>query len=98
MVAQWLKRLVGNTRGNVAVIFALSVVPVSFLVGMGIDYGQAAMRYDQLSSAADAAALAAVTTTMMASNDQASINAATNAFNAQASGISGVTYNPANVT
>jgi Flp pilus assembly protein TadG len=97
MLAQWLRRFIGNARGNVAVIFALTAVPVTFLVGMGIDYGQAAMRYDQLSSAADAAALAAVTTAMMASNDAASTQAATTTFNAQASAITGITYNPANV-
>ena len=95
---QALRRFFRNSRGNVAVIFGLSVVPMTFLVGMGIDYGQAAMRDDQLSAAADAAALAAVTTAMMASNDAASKQAATNTFNAQASVISGVTYNPANLT
>jgi Flp pilus assembly protein TadG len=93
-----LRQLFRDRRGNVAVIFGLAVVPMTFLVGMGIDYGQAAMRNDQLSSAADAAVLAAVTTAMMASNDAASIKAATNTFNAQASTISGVTYNPANLT
>ena len=93
-----LRRFFECTRGNVAVIFGLSVVPMTFLVGMGIDYGQAAMRNDRLSSAADAAALAAVTTRMMASNDAASTQAAQNTFNAQASTIPGVTYNPANLT
>jgi Flp pilus assembly protein TadG len=93
-----LRRFLKDSRGNVAVIFGICVVPMTFLVGMGIDYGQAAMRNDQLNSAADAAALAAVTTAMMASNDAASIKAATNTFNAQASVISGVTYNPASLT
>jgi Flp pilus assembly protein TadG len=45
-----LRRFIGNTRGNVAVIFGLCVVPMTFLVGLGIDYGQAAMRGDQLGS------------------------------------------------
>jgi Flp pilus assembly protein TadG len=95
---QILRLFFANRRGNVAVIFGLCVVPMTFVVGMGIDYGEAAMRNDQLSGAADAASLAAVTTSMMASNDAASIQAAKNTFNAQASAISGVTYNPANLT
>lgn len=91
------RKFLANTRGNTAVIFGLCAVPMTFLVGMGIDYGQAAMRGDQLNSAADAAALAAVTTPMMASNDAASIAAATRTFNAQASVINGVNYNASNL-
>lgn len=98
MRLQALRRFFSDKRGNVAVIFGLCIVPMTFLVGMGVDYGQAAMRNDQLSSAADAAALAAVTTAMLASNDAASTKAATDTFNAQAGTISGVTYNPANLT
>jgi Flp pilus assembly protein TadG len=98
MRLQALRRFFSDKRGNVAIIFGLCIVPMTFLVGMGVDYGQAAMRNDQLGSAADAAALAAVSTAMMASNDAASTKAATSTFNAQASVIAGVTYDPANLT
>jgi Flp pilus assembly protein TadG len=91
-------RYIRGTRGNVAIIFGLSLVPMTFLVGMGVDYTSAALRDEQLAAAADAAALAAVTTSMMTKADSASITAATNTFNAQASIISGINYSPTGVT
>jgi len=93
-----LCRFFKSSRGNAAVIFALCAVPMTYLVGLGIDYGSAAIRAEQLNAAADSAALAAVTTSMMAKGDAASVAAATNAFNAQATTIAGITYNPTNLT
>ena len=92
-----VRHLIGNSRGNVAIIFALCAVPMTFLVGMGVDYGSAALRNEQLSAIADSAALAAVTTSKMAGPDSGSVTAATNAFNAQASQISGINYNSSNL-
>lgn len=79
-------------------IFAISLVPLLYLTGVGVDYGSAAMREAQLNAIADAASLAAVTPTMMVSQDSASVTAAKNTFNAQASTIPGVNYNSANLT
>ncbi|MBL6618122.1 MAG: hypothetical protein ISR49_21875 [Alphaproteobacteria bacterium] len=91
-------RLVRDTRGNVATLFALASVPLIFLTGMGVDYTSAADRQAQLNAAADAAALAAVTPSMMAQSVSAATTTVQNTFNAQASAISGVTYNSSNLT
>lgn len=53
----------GRSRaGNVAIVFALSLVPMVGLVGLGVDYGMALSAKSTLDNAADAAALAAVAT------------------------------------
>ena len=87
-----------DNEANVAVIFALSLIPMVFLTGMGIDYTSAADRQVQLNAAADAAVLAGVTPAIMSQPQDASITAATNTFNAQASKIQGVSYSPKDVT
>jgi len=79
-------------------IFAISVVPLLYLTGMGVDYSSAALREAQMNAIADAASLAAVTPAMMLQTDSASITQAQNAFNSQASAVSGVTYNSANLS
>ncbi|MDE2465907.1 MAG: hypothetical protein KGO02_19655 [Alphaproteobacteria bacterium] len=79
-----------NERANVAMIFAIAAVPLLYLVGMGVDYTTAADRQVQLNSAADAAALAAVTPSMMAQSTSASVTTAQSTFYAQADAISGV--------
>jgi Flp pilus assembly protein TadG len=74
----------------VAILFALTLVPIVFLTGMGIDYTVANQRKAMLDAAADSAALAGVTPTMMSQPSTASVTAATNMFNAQVSNITGV--------
>jgi Flp pilus assembly protein TadG len=61
--------LIRDRKANVAIIFALALVPLVFLVGAGVDYTVAADRQAQLNAFADAAVLAAVTPTMMAQSD-----------------------------
>jgi Flp pilus assembly protein TadG len=88
-----LFRAAADQSGNIAPLFALSLVAVMGLVGMGVDYTQLANRKATLDTLADSASLAAVTPALLAQNDQASITAATNLFNAQAAlvkGISGI--------
>ena len=91
------RRFLRSSKGNVAMIFGISLVPLVLLTGMGVDYGSAAMREAQLNAIADSASLAAVTPAMMAQNDSASVTAATNFFNAQASNVLGVSYNSKNL-
>jgi Flp pilus assembly protein TadG len=93
-----LRALIRDTAGSVAVIFALASIPLVFLGGMGIDYTVAASRRTQLNAFADAAALSAVTPTMMANSDSIAAIAAQNTFNAQASALSGITYSDKNLT
>jgi Flp pilus assembly protein TadG len=92
-----LGRLVQQCRGNVAMTFALALVPVVFLTGMAIDYTRAAQKQALLNAAADAAAIAAVTPTMMAESDANAITAAKNIFNGQAAQISGLNYSSSNL-
>jgi len=86
-----MRRFSRDRRGNVAIIFALSMIPCVFLVGMALDFTSAAQKRVQLNAAADAAALAAVTPSMMTQTNAAAQTAATNAFNAVASNMTGVT-------
>ena len=68
------------------------------MIGAGVDYGMAADRQAQLEGYADAAALSAVTPTMMTENNSQAQAAAENSFNAQASALTQVTYNNSDVT
>jgi Flp pilus assembly protein TadG len=90
MTVAALRRFASDRKGNVAIIFALALVPITFLTGMGIDYTVATQRKAMLDSAADSAALAGVTPTMMSQPSSASITAAQNMFNALVTNISGV--------
>ncbi len=85
-----LRRFAGDRKGNVAIIFAFSLMPIALLTGMGIDYTVATQKKAMLDAAADAAALAAVTPAMMAQPSSASVTAATNMFNSQAATVSGL--------
>jgi Flp pilus assembly protein TadG len=58
------RRFIRNLKGNVAIIFALSLVPIVFLAGMALDFTSATQKRARLNAAADAAALAAVTPKM----------------------------------
>jgi Flp pilus assembly protein TadG len=98
MLASFLRRFSADHRGNVAVIFALALVPGIFLIGMGMDFSSAIQKKSKLNAAIDAAALAAVTPAMLTQSNTAALTAATNMFNAVASGISGLNYNPPTVT
>ncbi|HVB89953.1 MAG TPA: VWA domain-containing protein [Beijerinckiaceae bacterium] len=51
---------VRDGRGQVAIIFALSLLPMLILIGLGVDYGRALKLQTELDGAADAAALSAV--------------------------------------
>ena len=79
-----------STDGNVAIIFALCLVPMIFLAGMAIDFASATQRRTILNAAADAAALAAVTPSMMQQSTSTAQTTAQNAFNAVAGGVTGV--------
>ena len=87
-----LRSFAGDRKGNVAIIFAFSLMPIAVLTGMGIDYTSAASKKAMLDAAADAAALAAVTPTLMAQPFSSSVTAATNMFNSQVANIPGLNY------
>ena len=87
-----------DRKGNAAILFGLSLIPIVFLGGMALDFSSAIQKRALLSSAADAAALAAVTPAMMTQPDQVIMTAAQNMFAAQASNIPGLNYNAPTVT
>ncbi len=93
-----MRRFVRGRKGNVAVIFALSAIPCIFLTGMALDFSAAAQKRVILNAAADAAALAAVTPTMMGQSSANAQTAALNVFNATASTVAGLTNATPTVT
>jgi Flp pilus assembly protein TadG len=93
-----LRRFLLERKGSFAVITAVAAIPMFFLVGMGIDYGMAVDRQAHLNGYADAAALAAVTPSMMVKSVAAATTAAQNAFNAQAATLSDLNYDPSKLS
>jgi Flp pilus assembly protein TadG len=95
------RRLIRDRSGNVALMFAAALFPLVFLTGMAIDYTMASDRQAQLNGFADAAALSAVTPTMMTQSDSSAATTASNTFNTQATalaGSAGFTYQSSNLT
>jgi len=86
-----LRALRADQRGNVLMIFGFSLVPMVFATGMGIDYARAMKAQTKLNAAADAAALSAVSQTMMNESNKAACDKAQDMFAAQARAIPGVT-------
>lgn len=86
-----IRRLPRDRRGNILMLFGLSLVPVTFATGMAIDYGSAMRLQTRLNAAADAAALAATSSAMM---DRTVAEAAAQArviFRTQVEGTPGLT-------
>ena len=90
MRSRTLHRFFRDDRGNLSAMFALTLVPIVSLIGVGIDYTNSSKRKATLDAIADSASLAAVTPSMLSQNDNASVTADTNLFNAQLSSISGI--------
>jgi len=101
IMLKWLStfatRFVRNPRGNVAIIFALSLVPVVFLAGMALDFSSAIEKRARLNAAADAAALAAVTPKMASQAIAIAQATAQNVFTGEASTVTGLSYNTPNI-
>jgi len=68
-------RFLGDGRGNIAILFGLSFVPIMFLAGAAVDYGRASALRARLQNAVDGTALAlcqtSLATTPAALEDQA---------------------------
>jgi Flp pilus assembly protein TadG len=84
--------------GNVAIIFALTLLPITFLIGMVINYSEASQKQVILDAAADAAALAAVDYQAMTQSASAAQTIAQNVFNAETANIPGLTNTNLTVT
>jgi Flp pilus assembly protein TadG len=90
MIRRALHRFLRDRKGNLSAMFALTLVPVAGLIGMGVDFTLSAKRKAMLDAIADSASLAAVTPALLAQNDQASINTATALFNSQVTQVAGI--------
>jgi Flp pilus assembly protein TadG len=90
MSASRVKRFLRDRKGNLSVMFSLTLIPVTCMIGVAVDFTQSARRKATLDAIADSASLAAVTPSLLAQSDQASINTATTLFNSQASSIPGI--------
>ena len=96
-----LDRFMRDTRGNIAVIFAIACIPLLTAVGATIDYSIATRIKAKLQSAADAASVGAVAQGSPAYLQAGKIGStgklpdgvadATNIFNANISGVTGFT-------
>jgi len=97
-----------DARGNIAVIFALALLPVLSAIGSAIDYSQAAQIRGKLQAAADAASVGAVAKSSpafvaagaMTSDGPIAVGAtdATTIFNGNLSGVTGFTLNSVTAT
>jgi Flp pilus assembly protein TadG len=85
-----LQRFFRDDGGNLSAVFALTLIPVVGLIGVGIDFTDSSKRKATLDAIADSASLAAVTPSMLSQSDSASVTAAMNLFNSQVSSISGI--------
>lgn len=88
-----IKRLVNrfktNTSGNVAIIFALSAVPMFMAAGAALDFVRASNSKTQMQAALDAGALAAAASPDLSDSEREDI--ANAVFNQNFAGINGVT-------
>ena len=98
MLGDLTSRLCRNRDGNVAMIFALSIIPIMFFAGMGLDFAAATQKRVKLNAAADSAALAAVAPGMMSQPDASAITAAQNMFTAQAATVPQLNIDPSQPT
>jgi len=94
MLRAWLHRFARDRKANVAVITALTMVPIIFLLGMTLDFTQALRKKEQLDAAADAAAIAAVRPAMLMQTDSVAAATATAIFNSTAKSLSGLSAIP----
>lgn len=90
MLRRVLAELWRDRRGNMLLIFAFSVVPLTFATGMGIDYASAMRLQTRINAVADAASLAAVTAPMMKQTMDQACTAARATFVSQATNIPGL--------
>jgi Flp pilus assembly protein TadG len=88
-LAKLIARLKADQKAGVLMIMGFAIIPLTFMVGFGVDYARAMSLQTQLNAAADAAALAAVAPAMILQTNAESTQAATKMFNAQAALVNG---------
>src|SRR5271154_1898474 len=94
MLRTCLYRFSKDRKANVAVIAALTMIPIIFLLGMTLDFTQALRKKEQLDAAADAAAIAAVRPAMLMQSDAVAQSTANAIFMSVANNIPGLVAIP----
>jgi Flp pilus assembly protein TadG len=94
MLRAWLDRFARDRKANVAVITALTMIPIIFLLGMTLDFTQALRKKEQLDAASDAAAIAAVRPAMLMQTDAVAQDTAYAIFMSTANSLSGLAVTP----
>jgi Flp pilus assembly protein TadG len=92
MLGDFVRRFIRDRRANTAIVFALSIIPIIFLTGMGMDFSSATSKRIMLNAAADSAALSMVTPSAMNETCAQAQSTAQNIFMGQASLISELNY------
>src|SRR5277367_5676477 len=97
--AKLFSRFRGNTKGNVAIIFAIACIPILTAIGCAIDYSLAVRMKSKMQSAADAASVGAISqsspgyTAAEAMSGNGAVTAgvadATNIFNGNMNNVTG---------
>ena len=90
MTRAW-RTLSNDRRGNMLMIFAFSIIPVTFATGMGIDYAGAMRLQTRINAVTDAAALSGVTGPMMKEGMDDACQAARATFESQVTNVGGLT-------
>jgi Flp pilus assembly protein TadG len=98
MIGYLARRFFHDRGGATSMIFGLSLIPIIFLIALGLDFSSAAEKHLRLNAAADAAVLAAVAPSNMTRTVAQAQTAATNVFMAQASLIPNLSYSTPTVT
>ena len=93
----FLKRLLHDSAGNVALMTMFGFLTLLFGMGFVVDFSRAEATQTSLNAIADSAALTAVDPTMIAQTDAAAQSAAQNMFTTQASKLSNVSNIQSNV-
>src|ERR1700733_7621965 len=86
-----------STRGNIALITAFMIIPLTVALGTAYDFTMAESRQDQINGMADIATLAGVTPTMMGSPYSTAQAYSLKIFTSQLATVPGVTYNLADI-
>src|ERR1700761_270449 len=94
MFQAWLYRFATDRKANVAVITAITILPIIFLLGMTLDFTQALRKKEQLDAAADAAAIAAVRPAMLMQPDAVAQSTANAIFMSVANNVPGLVATP----
>ncbi|WP_165405815.1 TadE/TadG family type IV pilus assembly protein [Bradyrhizobium genosp. SA-3] len=94
MLRRVVLRFARDRKANVAIIFALMMVPTVFLLGMTLDYTLALRKREQLNAAADAAAIAAVRPAMLTQTDTSVVKATAEAVFAAKANLPGLSSVP----